>query len=170
MRAGGRAFSIGMNTGGFAKALARFEASIEHKYKRALVGFAVHVNERLLARTPVWEGTTLRNWQWSLRSPKKSVLLAEGQGIPPGPTNQMALGSEPRRGVNEEAQRADFAIFLSELMAQPKVPNIFLTNPAPNAMAVEYGQVPSPERSRTPAGGVARMAVYEALAVMSRPA
>ena len=167
-RYGGRAFSIGMNSGGFLKALNRFEASIEQKYKRALVRFAVHVNERLLARTPVWEGTTLRNWQWSLRSPKKSVKKPEGGGIPPGPTNTMALGAEPRRAANEDAQRADFQMFLSELLAQPKVPNIYLTNPAPNAMGVEYGMLPSAERSRTPAGGVVRLAVYEALAAMSR--
>lgn len=167
-RYGGRAFSVAMNTGGFMKALKRFEDSIEQRHKAMLVKFAVSLNDKLLARTPVWEGTTLRNWQWSLGSPKRSVKQAEGQGIEPGPTNMMALGAEPRRGANESAQRADFAVFLSTLMASPasKVPNIFLTNPAPNAMAVEYGELPSPDRSRTPSGGVLRLALAETLTAM----
>lgn len=165
-RAGGRMFSISTNKGGFLKALNRFEDGITLSYKKMLVKFAVQMNERLLARTPVWEGTTIRNWQWALGSPTRSVKPAEGGQIDPGPTNTMALGQEPRRAVNEAAQRSDFAVFLARLMAEQKVPNIYLTNPAPNAAGVEYGMLPTAERSRTPAGGVIRMALAETLTAM----
>lgn len=165
-RHGGRAFSIGMNGGGFLKALDRFEATLTQKYKRSLVRFAVEMNRRLLERTPVWEGTTIRNWQWALGSPAKTVKPAEGGSIPTGPTNTMALGQEPRRAVNEAAQQADFDSFLAKLMGSVKVPNIYLTNPAPNAGAVEYGMLPTAQRSRTPPGGVVRMALAETLTAM----
>ena len=167
-RYGGGAFSISMNTEGFRKALKRFEDSIETKHKTMLVKFAVRMNDKLLANTPVWEGTTIRNWQWSLGSPQRTVKPAEGQGIDPGHTNAMALGTEPRRAVNEGAQKADFMVFLSQLASAPagKLPNIYLTNPAPNALAVEYGELPTPERARTPRGGILRLAMAETLTAM----
>lgn len=165
-RAGGRMFAISTNKAGFLKAMNRFEASIDLSYKKMLVKFAVQMNDRLLARTPVWEGTTIRNWQWALRSPANTVKIAEGGSTPPGPTNSMALGTEPRRGANESAQKAGLMIFLADLMMSPTVPTIYLTNPAPNAAAVEYGMLPTAERARTPAGGILRIALAETLTAM----
>lgn len=166
---GGRMFAAGIGVAGggsFAKLLDRFEVTIQNKYKRALVKFAVQMNDRLLARTPVWEGTVLRNWQWSVGSPARSRLAPEGGGIPPGPTNTMALGQEPRRAINESAQKEQFTRFLGMMVTLPMPGNIYLTNNAPNAVAAEYGTVPSAERSRTPNGGIVRMALIETLTAM----
>lgn len=118
----------------------------------------VKLNEKILAATPVWMGDALLNWRWSTRSPDMSHEPARGGNTPPGPTNSMALGEEPRRPANESRPRRSLAAAL-----RAKFPtNIYLTNTSPHAVALEYGLLPTPERSRVDgAKGIVRLAIAE---------
>lgn len=163
---GGRSFMVGLDASQFLRSIDKFEKQIDKKYRAFLIKFAVRLNDKLLANTPVWEGTVIRNWRWSVSAPARGVLPPEGDAIPPGPTNTMAIGAEPRRAANVSAQKEDFTRFLGQLATAPRIDNIFLRNNAPHALELEYGQLPSPSRSRTPSGGVLRLAVLETLTAM----
>ncbi len=116
------------------------------------------LNEKILAATPVWMGDALLNWRWSTRSPDLSHEEARGGSTPPGPTNSMALGQEPRRAANESRPRRSLAGAL-----RAKFPTtIYLTNTSPHATELEYGLLPTPERSRVnSAKGIVRLAIAE---------
>lgn len=115
--------------------------------------------ERLMARTPVWEGTTLRNYSVGVGAPRKVNHTAIGTGDP-GPTNTMGLGEEPRRSANEAAVRADMA---SALGGMTELKNIFVTNNAPNWDLVDAGGAPGgPNQQIRNPGGVSKIAMSDA--------
>jgi hypothetical protein len=73
----------------------------------------------------------------------------------------MPLGDEPRRRINEERPRRSLAGALSA----KKPVDIYLTNTSDSAMALEYGLLPTPERSRVDgAKGIVRLAIAEVMA------
>jgi hypothetical protein len=118
----------------------------------------VALNEKVLAHTPVWEGDTILNWRWSTRAPDMRHEEPRGQEIDPGPTNTMALGEEPRRKINEQRPRRSLA---AALKAKKPV-DIYLTNTADSAVALEYGMLPTPATSRVDAAkGIVRLAIAE---------
>lgn len=117
----------------------------------------IALNEKILARTPVWEGDTIHNWRWSTRAPDFRHEDPINSG-PPGATNLMALGDEPRRAANETRPRQSLAGALRAREPQ----DIYLTNTADSAVGVEYGLLPTPDRSRVDgAAGVVRLAIKE---------
>lgn len=118
----------------------------------------VKLNEKILAATPVWMGDALLNWRWSTRAPDLSHEPARGGSTPPGQTNSMPLGEEPRRAANESRPRRSLAAAL-----RAKFPTtIYLTNTSPHATELEYGLLPTPERSRVNAAkGIVRLAIAE---------
>jgi hypothetical protein len=119
----------------------------------------IALNEKILARTPVWEGDTIHNWRWSTRAPDTRHEEPIDNG-PPGPTNTMPLGQEPRRAVNETRARQSLAGALRAREPQ----DIYLTNTADSAVGVEYGQLPTPQRSRVDgSAGVLRLAIKEVM-------
>lgn len=129
----------------FLAALKAFETQAHAGFHRSLTRFAIDMNELVLAKTPVWEGDTVRNWHWSLGGPSarhddpvESPSDVTDGGIPP---SKMPLGSEPRRGSNEEAQREEFAEFLMELGFNDSPSSIWLTNTADTAIDLEYGRI-----------------------------
>lgn len=154
-------------SGSLRKILQRYEVQAHRAYQRAVDHFVVNLNKTLIDNTPVWEGTTLRNWRWAVGHADLSAPHdPAGGSIPPGHTNSMALGSEPRRGANEMAELTDFASFLSQLHARHGEPiNIYLTNTADSAVPMEYGSVPTKSQSRRPRG-VLLLAVLETLTAM----
>ena len=100
------------------------------------------LNEKILAATPVWMGDALLNWRWSTRAPDMNYEKARGGSTPPGHTNEMALGEEPRRAANEVRPRRSLAAAL-----RAKFPTtIYLTNTSPHATELEYGLLPTPKR------------------------
>lgn len=165
MRAGGTRMSVTMTGSNFARAFEKFKVRAAYAYQRALVRFAVELNKRILAKTPVWEGDTLRNWRWSIDRP--SLVHTDPAEMPddPGHTAGAPLGSEARRPANTVLQMGEFAEFANRLAMRPKPANIYLTNVADSALGVEYGLLPTPERSRSPRG-VLRLSVIETLAAM----
>jgi len=118
--------------------------------------------ERCFLHTPVWEGTTVRNFQFvSGGSGGFKEPIDTG---PTGQTNQMALGEEPRRAANEAAARDEATAYLANLK---DMTNITLTNTAPHWGLVDAGLAPddNPHRPRNP-GGVSVVALQDTEQIM----
>lgn len=142
----------------FEHAFENFFDKIEGEVTRRENAMLIRLNEKILANTPVWEGDTILNWRWSTRAPDMNHEEPRGQNISPGPTNLMRLGEEPRRKINEARPRRSLA---GALRAKKPV-DIFLTNTSDSAMALEYGLLPTPERSRVNSSkGIVRLAIAE---------
>lgn len=105
------------------------------------------IDDTIKAGTPVWSGLAVRNYLWSTGTARGEVLPAIDNG-PPGPTNSMPLGTEPRRDVNESASRETLlgVDFTNPFQA------FILVNNAPDIAGLEYGLLPTPEQSRSPNG------------------
>lgn len=110
------------------------------RYAVSLVHFAV------VERTPVWSGAAIANYQWSVGAPQ-TINIAFIDNGDPGHTNLMPLGSEPRRGPNEEIATAS----LERLSFENPYQFYILNNNDPDIMDLEYGALPSPGRSRSKA-------------------
>ena len=142
--------------------------TLETQAVTELVRAAGMLMDELLERTPVWSGRAVRNFRWGVNGagfggeiePIGGPGYVPGAGwraqreIDPGPTNSMALGSEPRRPANEEAARAEMEAMLSGVT---KLVNLSVTNTSSNWDLVDGGSAPVPGRSRTP-GGVSALA------------
>ncbi|AXQ69738.1 hypothetical protein HOU03_gp529 [Caulobacter phage CcrSC] len=163
-RGGGHMFSAQAG-GNWRKALQQYAADVNRAYIRYVDRFAVALNENLLGNTPVWEGTTIRNWNWSIGVADRSGYTPAEGDLPPGPTNKMPLGAEPRRPANEASEIGDFENFRRQLAAQTKPVNIYVTNTAPNAVSLEYGMLPTPATSRRKKG-MLLLSLVETLAAM----
>jgi hypothetical protein len=154
-------------TGGeaFLAALKAFEQEAHQGFQRMLTRFAVDMNELVLAKTPVWEGDTVRNWHWSINA--ASIRHDDPVESPPDPTDggtppsKLALGAEPRRDANQEAQREEFAEFLMELAFNDMPRSIWLTNTADTALDLEYGVI-----SKKAPQGMLRVSLAETLLAM----
>jgi hypothetical protein len=134
-----------------------FLKSIEQKFETRARDILIYLNEKILVSTPVWEGATITNYRWSGGSPQ-TVDGAPIDTGDPGQTSMMPLGAEPRRPANEAAPRASFA----KLLGQKKLPTlIFLTNASEGAVPLELREWPTPDRSRTPHGGIIKLAVAQ---------
>lgn len=153
-RAGGAKFSFYAD-GNLEAGFKRFFANAEKKYDERADRLLVRLNELILARTPVWEGDTIHNWRWSTRAPDMRHENPIDNGAP-GPTNRMELGAEPRRRVNETRARQSLA---GALRAKEPI-DIYLTNTAESAVALEYGLLPTRAQSRSKAG-IVRISVKE---------
>lgn len=141
----------------FKQAFKNFFEQAEDAYERKEHKVLTALNEKILARTPVWEGDTILNWRWSTRAPDMRHEPARGSGDP-GPTSMMDLGEEPRRRVNEERPRRS----LQGALRAKKPVDIYLTNTSDTAVMLEYGQAPTPGRSRVDGSrGIVRLAVAE---------
>jgi hypothetical protein len=159
-RASGAKIGVQINNP-FEHVFRDFFARAEDAYTARENVMLIKLNEKILANTPVWEGDTILNWRWSTRMPDLRHEEARGIGIEPGPTNTMPLGSEPRRRINEERPRRSLA---GALKAKKPV-DIYLTNTSDSAQGLEYGLLPTPERSRVDGGkGIVRLAIAEVMA------
>lgn len=164
VRGGGRSFSVEVK-GNWSKALRDYKAYAAHAYIIHLDRFVVALNDNLLSNTPVWEGTTVRNWHWALGSASGKFDHAEGGDLWPGRTNTMPLGPEPRRPANESAEENEFETFRGRLRALKKPVNIYLTNTSPSAVSLEYGMLPTPATARRKKG-MLLLSIVETLAAM----
>lgn len=115
------------------------------------------LTQKILERTPVWMGDTVANWRWSVGSPDETVERSPASG-PPGETNSMPLGVEPRRAASEAVAKRSMTAILS--INTPEV--LYLTNATDSVLGIEYGFLPSAERSRVDGSkGVVRLAIEE---------
>jgi hypothetical protein len=108
------------------------------------------LHKEITSKTPVWTGKALRNWIWTVGAPYGGgELPALGSG-PPGPTNSMPLGAEPRRPANQAAADASFA----QLNMKNPYQQFWLSNNASDIADLEYGKLPTPGTSRNSKGMV----------------
>lgn len=135
--------------------LSNIEMFVQQSFVTHEKALVTKFNDLVLRLTPVWEGTAIVNYRWSINEPDFGVRPPEGQSIPPGPTNSMPLGAEPRRAVNEAVVREQLARALTFTVPS----DIYLTNSAPHFLKLEFGLLPTPERTRT--NGMVRLAIKE---------
>lgn len=116
------------------------------------------VSEAFFDRTPVWEGTTIRNYRWGKAPVRGGQIGAIGSGDP-GHTGFMSLGSEPRRPANENAVMAE----LRGVLPKDKLHDLYLTNTVRSEQwdLVDNGAAPRRSRARNP-GGVTKIALANA--------
>ena len=141
-------------------ALTNFFQKVEDAYVRNEDNLLIQLNERILALTPVWEGDAIINWRWSTRAPLTGHIDPVETPEDPGHTNEMALGEEPRRAANETRPRQSLMAALRAKEPQ----DIFLTNNSDHIVDLEYGLLPTRERSRVDgAQGIVRLAIKEVM-------
>ena len=128
------------------KEVAAFERECVEETKR----IARTLLDELMAITPVWEGETVRNYAAGVGRKPSGGTKSPAGGVAPGVTSAMALGSEPRRGPNEAAARAD----LASVLTFTKLASIVFTNHVDNAKwdLIENGSAPTGATSRSPGG------------------
>ena len=126
-------------------------ASIARLRQRAAANIETlcnEIDEHIKSLTPVHTGQAVRNYIWTIGQPFTGVYEAIDNG-PTGHTNSMPLGSEPRRGVNEDAA----ARSLTSLNFTNPFATIYLTNNSPDIEGLELGLLPGPPlSSRSPSG------------------
>lgn len=122
---------------------------LERRFTRNVAQLIEDVDIHIKALTPVNTGQAVRNYIWTRNSPNSVVYEAIDNG-PPGATNNMSLGMEPRRGVNESA--AAESLDSLNLAVNP-FGTFYLTNLSPDIVGLELGILPGPPlRSRSPQG------------------
>lgn len=120
---------------------------LEQRFAENIEQLVHEVDTFIKAKTPVNTGQAVRNMIWS-RGGTSTVYDALGTGDP-GPTNSMALGTEPRRAINEAAA----ATSLANLNFGNPFGQIVLQNNSPDIMGLEMGIYPgAPLTPRSPAG------------------
>ncbi len=122
-------------------------ANFRKRLARGIEEICHEADDTIKAHTPVWSGKAVRNYIWSTGRPSAQVYDPIDNG-PPGPTNSMPLGTEPRRAPNESAARET----LLALDFSNPFQSFILTNNAEDIGGLEYGLLPTPERSRSPNG------------------
>lgn len=121
---------------------------LEARFTQNVERLVHEVHEFITAKTPVNTGQAVRNMIWVRGEGHSIVMDALGSGDP-GPTNSMALGTEPRRAENESAAR--------DTLAGLNLGNPFgvftLQNNSPDIVGLETGIYPgAPLKSRSPSG------------------
>lgn len=127
-------------------AVTAFEAQAVEETRQA----ARVVVQELFEATPVWSGQTVRNYSFGVGSPPSGGTRAAIGSGPPGDTNSMPIGSEPRRPANEAAVMSE----LNAVLGFRKLTDLFISNTvsASKWNLLESGVAPAPGRSRAPAG------------------
>lgn len=142
------------------KGVKDFEKEAVLKMKNAVLV----IMTELFSRTPVWTGETVRNYAVGLGTrPSGGSKGAIGSGDP-GPTNSMAMGSEPRRPANEAAALTEA---LAAVSGMRKLQSVFITNfvDGEKWSLIDSGSAPGGpgQRVRNP-GGVVKIAEMNAKA------
>jgi hypothetical protein len=151
------------NLSSFISGLEKAKKVPEEIIRKKMIRVLSHIHQKVTIRTPVHTGKSLRNWVWSVDKPATtSNLPALGNGEP-GQTSKMKLGTEPRRAVNQAAVDASFAALD---LSQP-LRAFWLSNNSSEILDLEYGKLPTPGRSRNPAG-MAAVTFQEALALFGK--
>lgn len=123
-------------------------ARLEQNFGKNIQVITITAQKMLESLTPVNTGQAVRNYVWTIGEPNEIAQPAIDNG-PPGPTNSMPLGAEPRRHVNEEA--AD-ATLLGLNLSNP-FQTFICSNVSPDIEGLELGILPGPPwKSRSPNG------------------
>lgn len=141
------------NSGSFLAGLKKEPDKLKAKMLvliRKTIRFA---HESVTSKTPVYTGTALSNYVWSVGSPS-SIYSGDPGGGPTGNTNKMPLGSEPRRaGAKAKADFSRDAV----LVTNDPYQKFILTNNTPHIMGLEYGRYPLPPLNQRSPNGMFRV-------------
>lgn len=129
----------------------------QRRFSRGMEELCIEIDDTIKSHTPVWSGRAVRNYLWSTGSPDTRSFEPIDNG-PPGPTNSMPLGVEPRRATNEDAARET----LMALDFTNPFQTFILTNNADDIEGLEFGLLPTPAKSRSPNGMFALTQNYAA--------
>ena len=134
----------------FLASLPDVKGQIAKKLAPKVAALVQFVHEGVTSRTPVWLGTTLRNYVWTMDDAYDGgEMSALGSG-PPGDTNNMAVGAEPRRQENQSA--ADETLAHLHFSPDP-FHKYILTNTSEAVEGLEFGLLPYlPLNQRSPEG------------------
>lgn len=136
------------NSAAFAQGIKKSRDEKVKKLRFMIVSSARFVHKSLIDKTPVWEGQTVRNYIMTLNAPFVGEYAASGGGDT-GRTNSMALGAEPRRGVNAAAALQSGSV----LNEDNCFTHIFITNNSEAVMGLELGLLPGAGyKPRSPQG------------------
>jgi hypothetical protein len=125
--------------------MARFERTLGARIQEIVRDADLYIK----SLTPVHSGSAVRNYIWTMDDPFTGKLDAIESG-PPGPTNQMPLGPEPRRSANESAAAASISTLD---FRNPFGHAYILSNNDPDIRGLELGLLPGePLKSRSPNG------------------
>lgn len=145
------------NKDAFFSGLKQAEKKMVDCFRTRVIGVIRIMHDEVTAFTPVWSGSALANYQWSIGSPKDNFVDYASVGDP-GPTNTMSLGVEPRRPLNQMI--ADASLLMIGNLSDPFV-YVWLTNNDPDIGGLEDGSLPPPPlRQRSPRGMLGLSVVY----------
>lgn len=122
----------------------KIPAKIDAMVKTQVVKIVFALDRGVHEKTPVWSGLALRNMIWTEGSPNKIEFPA----ITSGPVE-----NEGRRAANEAAARQTRDALLARIRTNP-YGKFFLSNASHHIFELEAGELPSPERTRVPPGGM----------------
>lgn len=129
--------------------------NVRSEFSRRLIMGLTDVQNSIL-ETPVYTGSTLVNFQWSIGEEKQGTRAAVKDPPLPGKTSDLPLGSEPRRRANTAVVQEEFQAILAMVRENP-FQEIYLVNNKPNFSDIEYGTYSREGKgSRTPPMGMTR--------------
>lgn len=124
-----------------ARIQAEIKPEIEKRIVKAVRAAIMAIDKGVHEKTPVWSGLAIRNMIWSERKPNTQEYPEIKSGT---------VEDEGRRSANAAAARAT----LASLNFSKPYSVWYLSNASHHIVELEAGQLPSPERSRVPAGGM----------------
>lgn len=134
----------------FEKQINAYFPKFKKDFAKRLDAIARYSHKTLMSKTPVHEGTTVRNYILTMGSPS-SVTYDPVESGPIGQTNNLPLGLEPRRGANEKA--AEGSLSNLNISAENPFVKIYISNNADSVSGLEAGELPGePYKSRSPSG------------------
>jgi len=119
---------------------ARIETIVAGQVLKIVYAIDVGVHEK----TPVWSGRAIRNMIWSEGTPNRTEFEEIKSGN---------VENEGRRSANAAAARQTLNTIVGRIKRNP-FGAFYLSNAAKHIYELETGQLPSPERSRVPPGGM----------------
>lgn len=138
------------NSSSFLSKLKMEPERLKKRYVKMISKVIRFSHEMITNKTPVWTGTALSNYVWSVGTPSTSFRGDPGGG-PTGSTNTMPLGGEPRRAGAKAIADASMEQVLAGIRDPYQI--FWLTNNSPHIQGLEYGKYPlSPLRQRSPNG------------------
>lgn len=120
------------------------EDRLNKKVARLVRSLIMRIDISVHEKTPVWSGLAIRNMIWSAGSPNTTQYPEIKQG---------SVEDEGRRPANAAAARRTRDSVLSTVGKKP-YGVWYLSNASHHIFELEAGNLPSPERSRVPPGGM----------------
>jgi hypothetical protein len=150
---------IGATLGALKKELKKVEGEGISEVKSAVAT----VLAKMMARTPVWTGETVRNFTAGLGS--KDSSFSAGSQEPPEGSTPSKMGNEVNRAANVRAAMGAAKSTTDGLKDLKK--NVHITNTIASSKwdLIDSGSAPTKERARNP-GGVSSIAIQGARAVL----